>query len=115
MLPNCPKLVLTLAVGLLAVGCQSSRNIIDESLSEPHPAEVSGRVAPPPVAPAALAIAASSYGPTETPRVAPEPILPKMDGQFKERRMPAGYEAFTDTTTRPASRPVLPPAPEVDR
>ena len=100
--------------GVLAAGCQSSRDIIDDNLNGQHPAKVEAAVAPPPVAPAALAIAPSPYGPTETPRVDPEPILPKMDGQFKERKMPAGYDQYANPTTRAAERPELPAAPEVD-
>ena len=103
-----------LAGGLFAAGCQSSRDIIDDGLAGPHPAKADSAVAPPPVAPASLAIRPSPYGPTETPRVDPEPILPKMDAQFDERKMPAGYEQYANPTTRAADRPDVPAAPEVD-
>ena len=103
-----------LAGGLLAAGCQSSRDIIDEGLAGPHPAKADSVVAPPPVAPASLAITPSPYGPTETPRVDPEPILPKMDAQWDERKMPAGYKQYVNPTIQAADRPDVPAAPEVD-
>ena len=109
--------VLLGAVGL-AAGCASSDDIVaDGRLFGPHPAKVdpADAAAPPPVPPAALAITPSPYGPTETPEVDPEPILPKMDAQWDERKMPAGYERFADPTTRAAERPELPDAPEVGR
>ena len=105
----------TLAVGgIFVVGCASSRDIIDDNLAGPHPALVGEDITPPPVAPSALAITPTLYGPTETPQVDPEPILPKMDAQWKERKMPAGYEQYANPTTRASERSAV-PASEVDK
>jgi hypothetical protein len=116
-MPRTLLVIAGLTGSLLAAGCQSSGDIINKSLAGPHPAKVESGVtaAPPPVDPAALTIAATPLGPTETPSVDPKPILPKMDAQFNERKMPAGYEQFTQPTTRAAERPELPAAPEVQR
>ena len=60
--------------------------------------------------PAVLGIAPTGLGPTETGRVGPDPILPKMDGAFRNRNLPPGYQEFNRPATRPADRdPGLPP------
>ena len=71
--------------------------------------------APPPVPPAMLTITPTGLGPTETGRVGPDPILPKMDSFWKHRRLPPGYEQYAEPTTRPADREVeLPPPPRYE-
>ena len=106
-----------LLLPLLAAGCQTSGDIVAESLAGPHPADADARVAaaPPPVPPSLLAIVPTGLGPTETSRVEPDPILPKMDSFWKHRRLPPGYEQYAEPTTRPADREVdLPPPPRYE-
>lgn len=100
-------------VAVVLAGCASGEDIIADSLSGPHPADAGSAIAtaPPPVPPAMLEIAPTLLGPTETGRVDPDPILPKMDSFFRDRRMPPGYEAFNRPATRPADREVELPDP----
>ena len=102
---------------LAAAGCQSADEVVAESLAGPHPADAGALVAtaPPPVPPSMLAIAPTGLGPTETGRVEPDPILPKMDSFWKGRRLPPGYEQYAEPTTRAADREVeLPPPPRYE-
>ena len=111
-----PLILLLAAAGL--GGCASGEDIVAESLAGPHPADASAAVAaaPPPVPPSSLAIAPTLLGPTETGRVDPDPILPKMDSYFRNRTMPEGYDEFNRPVTRPTERdPGLPPPPRYDR
>ena len=92
---------LATAVAASAVaGCNSSQEIVAEGLAADNPAQPDEMVGPPPVPPAALGITATPMPPTRTSRIAPDPILPKMDDAWEDRRLPAEAEPMT-----PADRP----------
>ena len=100
------RLILTLratlplaAIGIGIGGCaQDVRDVVAESLATENPARARALTGPPPVRPEALAIVPTGLPPTHAPAVAPNPILPKMDEAFKQRRLPPGVKPQTPAT-----------------
>ena len=98
MLPIPPRRIwvqwgLIPVLGVLATGCTDPQVIIDDSLAASNPAAVEGPVGPPPVGVKMLDIEETPMPPTHVRRVDPQPILPRMDKAYEERRLPEGVEA----------------------
>ena len=98
---------LTVAAAALALaGCETD-DIVADTLAAGDPARPDATVGPPPVPPAALGITATPMPPTHTSQIAPDPILPKMDDAWRNRRLPAEAEPM-DPADRPSDQERFP-------
>lgn len=86
-----------LAAAFIAGGCNTDA-IIRDSLAAENPAAVDAPVGVPPVPMEALSITPTGMPPTHTSAVQPDPILPKMDEAYKQRRFPPGTGPQTPAT-----------------
>jgi hypothetical protein len=105
--------MLMLFAGATAGGCahDATRDVVHEALATENPALPDAPAGPPPVRPEALAIVPTGLPPTDAPAIAPQPILPRMDEAFMNRRLPAGV-APGPVATQPSDRlPATRPRP----
>ena len=94
-----PKLSLLAGLALAAAGCNTDA-IVADSLAANDPARLDAPAGPPPVAVELLTIAPTGLPATATPAIAPDPVMPKMDADFRDRSFPEG----TGSTLPPATR-----------
>ena len=92
----CLSILAVVAAGASG-GCNTDA-IVRDGLSANDPGRADARPGPPPVAIESLAIAPTGLSATATPKVRPDPVLPKMDNDFRARSFP------------PDAGPTLPPA-----
>lgn len=91
--------LLTLSLAALA-GCNTDQ-IVRDGLVANDPGRAAATVGRPPVPPESLSISMTDDPPTASPAVAPKPILPKMDDDFRTRRFPEGVAPTMPPATRP--------------
>ena len=90
---------LALLLSVAAAGCNTDA-IVSDGLASNDPGRIDAAAGPPPVPVASLGIAPTGLPPTATPAVAPDPVMPKMDEDFRARTFPTG----TGPTLPPATR-----------
>ena len=93
------KLLFTATLALAAGGCNTS-GIINDGLAANDPSRLDAPAGTPPVPVASLAIAPTGLPPTATPKVQPDPVMPKMDNDFRTRSLPEGVAPTLPPATR---------------
>lgn len=94
-----PAKLCAILAAAVSFGCSPER-VVEDTLSANNPSLVEAPVGVPPVRMDMLLIAPTPAPPTATARVAPDPILPKREDSWENRRLPPGVSPGT-----PAQRP----------